>query len=245
MSMSTVKPTALDDVIYPDSDGEPMAENFLQSIVIRTLVYGFERLFSGRPDMIVGGDFFWYPVQGEPKIVVAADAMVIVGVEVPLDIFTVGSYRQWQQGGHPALAVEVLSPSNTWSEMTRKRLFYDQHGVDEYWVFEPHDGTLEVWVRAAGRLVAVDNPADGWVSPTTGVHVRVEGIDLIIHDSDGIRRWLAAADEGAHLDAETARADAEAARADTEAARANAEAARANALQARLDDLDSAPPLDS
>ena len=100
-------------------------------------------------------------------------------------------------------------------------------------------------MRAAGRLVAVDNPADGWVSPTTGVHVRVEGIDLIIHDSDGIRRWLAPADEGAHLDAETARADAEAARANTEAARANAEAARANALQARLDDLDSAPPLDS
>ena len=226
MSMSKVYPTALDDVIYPDSDGEPMAENFLQSIVIRMLVSGFERIFAGRSDMIVGGDFFWYPVQGEPKIVVAADAMVIVGVEVPLDIYSVGSYRQWQQGGHPALAVEVLSPSNTWSEMTRKRLFYDKHGVDEYWVFEPSDGTFEVWVRDEGRLVAVANPANGWVSPTTEVHVRVEGSELIVHDSNGIRRWLTTAEEGALLDVETARA--------------NEATARADALQARLDALTSA-----
>ena len=62
MSMSAVHPPALDDVIYPDSDGEPMAENFLQSIVIRMLVYGFERVFRGRDDMLVGGDFFWYPI---------------------------------------------------------------------------------------------------------------------------------------------------------------------------------------
>ena len=233
MSMSTVNPPALDDVIYPDSDGEPMAENFHQSIVIRMLVYGFERLFAGRTDMIVGGDFFWYPVQGEPKIVVAADAMVIVGVERPLDILTVGSYRQWQQGGHPALAVEVLSPSNTYSEMTRKRLFYDEHGVDEYWVFEPRDGTLEVWVRDAGRLIEVRNPAAGWVSPTTGVHVCVEGADLTVHDPNGTRRWMTSAEEGARITAETARADAESARAD-------AESARADALQARLDELESA-----
>lgn len=231
MSMSTANPPALDDVIYPDSDGEPMAENFIQGIVIRMLVAGFERIFAGRTDMIVGGDFFWYPVQGDPKVVVAADAMVIVGVEVPLDILTVGSYRQWQQGGHPALAVEVLSPSNTYSEMTRKRLFYEHHGVDEYWVFEPQAGTLEVWVREAGHLVAVLNPATGWVSPTTGVHVRVEGIDLIVHDADGMRRWLTAAEEGVHTDGETARA--------------NAEAARADALQARLDELESAAARDS
>lgn len=265
MSMSKVYPTALDDVIYPDSDGEPMAENFLQSIVIRMLVSGFERVFKGRDDMLVGGDFFWYPVAGQLATVVAADAMVIVDLPEPFDIFTNGSYRQWEHGGHPALVVEVLSPSNTWSEMTRKQRFYDQHGVDEYWVYEPRDGTFEVWVRQAGRLVAVESPADGWVSPTTGVHVRVEGIELIVHDSDGIRRWLTTAEEGALLDVETARANEATERAHVEAARANeaterahaeiaraneatgrahAEAARADALQARLDALEPAAARD-
>ena len=61
--------------------------------------------------------------------------------------------------------------------------------------------------------------------------VRVEGIDLIVHDSDGMRRWLTGAEEGAHTDGETARA--------------NAETARADALQRRLDELESATACDS
>ena len=68
MRMPLADPPAVDDVIYPESDDQPMAENFLQSIVIRTLVAGFERLYAGRTDIIVGGDFFWYPVQGQPAI---------------------------------------------------------------------------------------------------------------------------------------------------------------------------------
>lgn len=213
MSMPLVDPTDIDDVIYPESDDQPMAENFLQSIVIRTLVLGFERIYAGRTDVIVGGDFFWYPVKGDPSTVVAADAMVIVQVPEPLDIFTIGSYRQWEHGGHPTLAVEVLSPSNSWAEMARKRRFYDRHGVDEYWVFDPRDGTLEVWVRDGEHLTEVPDPAGGWVSPTTGVHVHVDGTELVVHDLDGRRRWLTPAQEGERGDAESARAEAESARA--------------------------------
>ena len=55
MRMPLADPPAVDDVIYPESDDQPMAENFLQSIVIRTLVAGFERLYAGRTDIIVGG----------------------------------------------------------------------------------------------------------------------------------------------------------------------------------------------
>ena len=90
------------------------------------------------------------------------------------------------------LAVEVLSPSNSWAEMARKRRFYDQHGVDEYWVFDPQDGTLEVWVRSATRLTEAADPARGWVSPTTGVHVRVDGTELVlslIHISEPTRPY--------------------------------------------------------
>jgi hypothetical protein len=199
------------------------------------LVAGFERLFAGRSDMIVGGDFFWYPVKGQPSTVVAADAMVIVALPQPVDLFSIGSYRQWEHGGHPALAVEVLSPSNTWTEMARKRRFYDEHGVDEYWVFEPRDATFEVWVREAGRLAMAADPTSGWVSPATGVHVRVDGSDLIVHDPDGRRRWLTPAQEAARADSEAARADSEAARADSEAARADELAAQVAVLQARLD----------
>ena len=233
MSMPLVDPTDIDDVIYPESDDQPMAENFLQSIVIRTIVAGFERIFAGRTDVIVGGDFFWYPVKGDPSTVVAADAMVIVQVPEPLDIFTIGSYRQWQHGGHPALAVEVLSASNSWAEMARKRRFYDHHGVDEYWVFDPRDGTLEVWVREGERLTEVTDSAAGWVSPTTGVHVHVHGTELVLHDPDGLRRWLTPAQEGERADAQAARAEAAAAQASASELRATELEARPAELQAR------------
>jgi len=32
---------------------------------------------------------------------------------------------------------EVLSPSNTQQEMADKRAFYEEHGVEEYYVYDP------------------------------------------------------------------------------------------------------------
>lgn len=132
MAMPLIDDRSLDHVIYPESDDEPMSECALQGLAIRTLVLGFERLYSGRDDVFVGADQFWYPVKGEPKIVAAPDTMVVVGLPVRPTLREIGSYRQWEHGGHVALAIEVLSPSNTWAEMVRKRQFYDRHGVDEH-----------------------------------------------------------------------------------------------------------------
>ena len=161
MAMPLIDDRSLDHVIYPESDGEPMSECALQGLAIRTLVLGFERLYSGRDDVFVGADQFWYPVKGEPKIVAAPDTMVVVGLPVKPTLREIGSYRQWEHGGHVALAIEVLSPSDTWAEMVRKRQFYDRHGVDEYWVFDPAAGALEVWVREADALSERAVPESG------------------------------------------------------------------------------------
>ena len=190
MAMPLIEDQSLDHVFYPDSDVEPMAENQLQAELIRTLILGFQRLYAGRPDVLVGGDNFWYPVKGQPSIVVAPDTMVVVDLPSPPDIRTMGSYRQWEHGGHVALAIEVLSPSNTWAEMVRKRQFYDQHGADEYWAFDPATGALEVWVREADGLRACTVMDDGFISPTTSVLVKVVDGELAVHDSNGGRRWL-------------------------------------------------------
>ena len=80
MAMPLIDDRSLDHVIYPESDDEPMSECALQGLAIRTLVLGFERLYSGRDDVFVGADQFWYPVKGEPKIVAAPDTMVVVGL---------------------------------------------------------------------------------------------------------------------------------------------------------------------
>lgn len=227
--MSMPLPTSNDwpgDVIYPESDGKPMAESPQQGRVIRLLVCGFRRLYGDRPDMFVDGDFFWYPVQGEPSTVAVPDVTIIDQLVSPIDVTTMGSYRQWIFGGRVLLAIEVLSPSNTWAEMARKLNFYQRHGVQEYWVFDPADGALEVHVREGGELRKLGDPASGLISATTGVHVHVEGKDLVVADPDG-RRWLSPEDE--------------AARADALAARADALAAEVATLRQRLGDVDPLP----
>ena len=225
-------------VVYPDSDGEPMSESILQGEIIWMLKLGFRFLYAKRPDVLVCADNFWYPVKGQPKIVTAPDTMVIVDLPSPPDITTMGSYRQFEHGGRVLLAAEVLSPSNSWPEMVRKRQFYERHGVEEYWVFDPPSGVLEVWVRHEDRLVPVELPPDGLISPTTGVHLIVVDGQLVVRDSIDGRVWPwtdGIADELARAEAEAQRADTEAQRAETQAQRADTEAQRADTQAQRAD----------
>ena len=96
-------------IVYPDSDGLPMAENTLQYRWIVTIVGGLEHLFADDPDVFVAGDLFWYPVEGHPEIVAAPDAMVAFGRPKGDRM----SYMQWEEAGvPPQVVLEVLSPSN-------------------------------------------------------------------------------------------------------------------------------------
>ena len=94
--MSTISRSALPEVIvYPDSDGKPMAENTLQFRWIVTIEGGLESLFARDPQVFVAGDLLWYPVEGKPKIRTAPDAMVAFGRPKGRR----GSYKQWEEGG--------------------------------------------------------------------------------------------------------------------------------------------------
>ena len=66
-------------VIYPDSDGKPMADNTKQFDWIVTLVGGLQVLFVNDPNVFVAGDLLWYPVEGDNKTRIAPDALVAFG----------------------------------------------------------------------------------------------------------------------------------------------------------------------
>ena len=95
MSISTSVPPG-SRIIYPEDDGQPMAENTLQFQWIVTIKEGLERAFRDRPDVFVAGDLLWYPTEGEPETRQAPDAMVVFGRPKGYR----GSYRQWEEGGH-------------------------------------------------------------------------------------------------------------------------------------------------
>jgi hypothetical protein len=59
-------------IIYPDSDGEPMADNTLQWDWIATIKLGLEKVFRKDANVFVAGDLLWYPVEGDNKSRAAA-----------------------------------------------------------------------------------------------------------------------------------------------------------------------------
>jgi Uma2 family endonuclease len=60
-------PETAPDIIYPDSDGQPMADNTKQFRWIVTIKENLEILFASQDDVFVGGNLLWYPIQGSVK----------------------------------------------------------------------------------------------------------------------------------------------------------------------------------
>ena len=135
---------------YPDSDGLPMAENTEKYDWLVKIKENLEILFAARTDVFIAGDLLWYPVPDRTLAYpVAPDVMVAFGRPKGRR----GSYRQWEEDGiAPQVVFEILSPANSALEMQTKKVFYDQHGVQEYYVYDPNTNRLEVWMRQAKHL---------------------------------------------------------------------------------------------
>lgn len=71
---------ALDrDIVYPESDGRPMADNTEQFKWIVLLKENLECLFAQTENVFIAGDLLWYPLEGKPEISTAPDVMAVLG----------------------------------------------------------------------------------------------------------------------------------------------------------------------
>ncbi len=158
-----------------------MAENTLQFEWIVTVEGGLEALYRNDQNVFVAGDLLWYPVEGDPSISAAPDAMVVFGRPKGYR----GSYRQWgEEGIAPQVVFEVLSPNNRLLEMVRKYLFYQRYGVEEYYVYDPETGELTGFLRQGDELRDIPEMR-GWVSPRMGLRFDLEGRVLRLTGPDG------------------------------------------------------------
>ncbi len=221
-------------VIYPESDGKPMADNTKQFRWIVKIKENLERMFADRPDVFVAGDLLWYPAEGNNKIRTAPDAMVAFGRPKG----DRGSYRTWDENGiSPQVVFEILSPGNRKGEMEKKRLFYQKYGVQEYYVYDPDRNRLTGWIRSGKRFQAVeDEKMRNWISPLLKIRFDLRDDDLHIFDPDGKEfETLEAADKRAK--AADKRAKAADKRAETADKRAKQSDRRAEILAAKLREL--------
>ncbi len=222
-------------VVYPDSDGLPMADNTLQWAMIVLIKVGLDLAFRARDDVFVAGDLLWYYAEGDPTQRIAPDVMVAIG-RPPSNR---SSYRQWEEGGiAPQLVVEFLSPSNTAAEMVRKRAIYASLGVQEYLEIEPELEQLRVWHRVGEELVEQRVGAT-WTSARLGLSIDTRhGLAFRVGDGPVFQapsEWIA--HEQARANEERRLKDEERRRTAELEGRLEAERLRADELQRRLDEL--------
>ncbi|MBY0522915.1 MAG: Uma2 family endonuclease [Gemmataceae bacterium] len=167
-------------VVYPESDGKPMADNTLQFQWIVTIKENLALQYQGQR-VFVAGDLLWYPVEGEPTICQAPDALV--AFDRPPGHR--GSYRQWEEEGiAPQVVFEIVSPSNRLNDAIRKFRFYERYKVEEYYVYDPDRLTLDGWLRRGDELVEIPNMS-GWVSPRLGIRFELGEQGLQLFHPDG------------------------------------------------------------
>ncbi|MEZ2277098.1 MAG: Uma2 family endonuclease [Microcoleus sp.] len=173
------------EIIYPDSDGEPMSDNTKQFRWIVTIKENLEILFANILDVFVAGDLLWYPVQGNNKIRQAPDAMVVFGRPKG----DRGSYEQWKEDNiPPQVAFEILSPGNRPGKMAAKLLFYQRYGVQEYYIYDPDNIELSGFIRNEDWLEPIAE-MNGWVSPLLEIRFELTEDTLEIYRPDG-RKFL-------------------------------------------------------
>jgi Uma2 family endonuclease len=219
-------PETKPEIIYPDRDGEPMADNTKQFRWIVTVKENLEILFANNPEVFVAGDLLWYPVQGNNKIRQAPDAMVVLGRPKG----DRGSYRQWEEDNIPPQVVfEILSPGNRAGKMGQKLLFYQRYGAQEYYIYDPDDIELSGFVRNEDWLEPIAE-MNGWVSPLLEIRFELTENTLEIYRPDG-RRFLTPVEMDQLREQE--RQEKELAQAQTQQERQEKELAQAQTQQER------------
>ena len=178
------------DIIYPDSDGQPVTGNTHQVQWRVTIKENLALLFKEDDNVFVAGNLRWYPVKGNNELCQDPDALVAFGRPGGYR----SSYQQWKEANiAPQIVFEVLSSSSRRMEMARKLEFYNKYGVEEYYEYDPYRIELVGWARSSkSGLLEVLNcetteEREIWVSPRLNIRLVIKPDNLEIYDPNGDR----------------------------------------------------------
>ncbi|MCU0545864.1 MAG: Uma2 family endonuclease [Oscillatoriaceae cyanobacterium Prado104] len=230
-----------EEIQYPSSDGEPMAES---DITRDYMTYGVEAVgafFQNRGDVYVSANSFIYYEADNPEAVVAPDLYVVFGVpKRKRDI-----YQVWKEGGiTPDFVMEITSETTQAKDQKTKPETYQKLGVREYFQYDPSGDYLNPILQGL-RLVNGEYepiPANNIAFDTLWLYSEV--LELELHLISGELRFkdpqtgeflkTYQESEQARFAEQQARLAAEQARLAAEQARVAEQQARLAAEQARL-----------
>jgi len=227
-----------EEIEYPDSDGEPMAESDFQRKPLTYAVEALDIYFRDRSDVYVSGNMLLYYHKGNRRAVVAPDVFVVIGVEKRLR----RSYLLWQEEKAPNFVLEITSESTAHIDQGAKKGLYARLGVQEYFQYDP---TSDYLAPALQGLTLVDDhylPLPGQTLADGTLQIYSPKLALALQlTSDGVFHFMdLSTGHVLHTYAEevTARQAAEV-RAATAEAQVKEEVTARQALEARLAELEA------
>ncbi|CAN2047293.1 putative restriction endonuclease domain-containing protein [Candidatus Magnetomoraceae bacterium gMMP-1] len=242
------------DIIYPESDGEPMGETGFHVRASMYLYGALSQYFIDRKDIYVAANMFLYYEKGNPRANKVPDVMVIKGV----DNYERRTFKIWEENAIPCVIFEITSKSTAIEDLMNKSKLYESLRVSEYFLFDPLGEYLEsalIGFRLKNNVyLPINLDSNGRLfSKELGVFLTIESNILRIIDAktnnlipslnEAImligQEAQRAEQETKRAEQETKRAEQEAKRAEQEAQRAKQEAQRADAAEAETKRLEA------
>jgi len=124
-------------IVYPESDGEPMAETQVHLEAMVLLRQALEDFYGDRRDVFISTDQFWFWNEGHPEDRLAPDLLVALGVPEKTKAER-GSFRAWEENNVvPSIIFEMASKGTWRNDVKTKYEKYAELGVREYFIFDP------------------------------------------------------------------------------------------------------------
>ena len=170
-------------IVFPEEEEVP--EGYLH-LIVRTFLFQLLGHALG-PEHSVGSDQFVYWNAADAKRKLSPDVFVRLGVRQT----AFGSWKTWERGGSPDLAVEIISPNEgdgvPWDDKLAR---YHELGVKELMRFDPEEREgrrLRAWDRVREDLV--ERMVEGDLTPclTLGVSWVVRSIPSRAGEVVGLR----------------------------------------------------------
>lgn len=122
------------EVIYPESDGKPMAETDVHIDQIIDLRKALQAYYRDNPMIYVSGNIFIYYLENDTREQVSPDLFVVKGVPKHRRRY----YQTWVEGKAPDFVLEVTSKKTKTEDLNYKYELYERIlKVPEYFLFDP------------------------------------------------------------------------------------------------------------
>jgi Uma2 family endonuclease len=202
------------DIIYPESDGKPMAESDLHRDWMFRII---EKLFFAGQRVYVSGNLLIYYVEGDPKKSVAPDAFVVKDCDPGRRKI----YKLWEEGKPPNFVLETTSSTTRREDRDKKMRVYAQVGVAECFLYDPLGDWLEPPLQGyrleVGQYLRLEADKDGGItSQRLGLIFRLEEGQLVLFNAATEQRLQTAEERALQAEARAKALEQELARLRTE-----------------------------